>query len=148
MHVPQDIPQGCFSENWTPLPSELNFPLFSPISPTFFGHDFNQLLIIVGPSNLVCMFYTTFYRGVFREIGPYSPRNRIFSPFPSFPPYIWSCFQTTSNHRMTFKFGMHVLYDILQGCFSRNWTLLPSKQNFFPFSLFPPIYLVMFLDNF
>ena len=50
------------------------------------GRDFNQLPVVVGPSNLVCIFYGTFPRGVFRKIGPHYPHNRIPPPFSLFPP--------------------------------------------------------------
>ena len=86
MQLLWNIPQGCFLENWTPLPSELSFLLFYYLSPLSVGQDFNKLPIVLGSSNLVCNFYGTFPRGCFfGKLDP-TPLRIEFFPFFISPP--------------------------------------------------------------
>ena len=69
------------------------------------------------------------------HFGQIEPKNS--SSF--FQRFGWERFWLTSNHRRTFKLGMHLLWTIPQGCFSENWTPLPSELSFSLFyPLFPP----------
>ena len=77
---------GVFFGKVDPITLGMELFFFFPHFPISVGHDFDQLPVVIGPSNLVCIFYGTFPRGVFWKMRPHYPWNGKFSLSFLIPP--------------------------------------------------------------
>ena len=136
---------GVFFGKLDPTPLRIEFFPFSNPPPDF-RHGFNQLLSIVGPSNLVCVFHKIFLRGVFSEKWTPLPSKLIVSPF-SPPPKYWRCYCQLLTIVGTSNF-LHDIYELIPSTLefiSDNRAPLPSN---FKSPLFPLYFLALGHSNF